>query len=400
MNENIISVEVKERAIKNIIIALSNSNDSVGISSDKLDQIKMSLNEIYPDSKCTDVLFTVNVDKLPFGIYIDPHITRYELIDIFFENNDFNKSKPNIVKYKVEIDSKLFMEGLSPEDITKMLLHDVDMMLSVEIMDRLRNLVTVYTASLDVVSIRDSENANAILIYAIKDTLNKLASSLYGDYGFSFKNTDEMIDKISKLDYENVSIYDNFPKVIILQWAFMVYKDIKTNYNLIKSTLDDAKELTGSKLVKDTIDKTLSAINRTGFDFMDEAVSLPNFLDKQNISLNETSIFKSLKTSGLRAIENDYYEYAILVKSASDENEAMYALRGINTRINILTDYIYNTPGISDAERRHWESVVMQYQELRVKLTKKNIINKKSYGLWFDYSKLDNLDRTEDDSEY
>ena len=75
----------------------------------------------------------------------------------------------------------------------------------------------------------------------------------------------------------------------------------------------------------------------------------------------------------------------------------MFALRGINTRINILTDYIYNTPNISEAERRHWESVVQMYQDLRIRLTKKNIINKKSYGLWFDYSKLDNLDKPAND---
>ena len=72
----------------------------------------------------------------------------------------------------------------------------------------------------------------------------------------------------------------------------------------------------------------------------------------------------------------------------------MYALRGINTRINILTDYIYNTPGLSESERKHWEGVIQMYQELRIKLTKKNIINKKSYGLYFDYSQLDNLDNT------
>jgi hypothetical protein len=284
------------------------------------------------------------------------------------------------------------MEGLTPEDITKIIIHDVEMMLSVDIIDKLENLIDIYCASIDTISIKNSVNANSILIYAIKDTLNKLASSFYGKYDFQFNINDEMIDKISKLEYENISIYDNFPKVIILQWAFMVYKDIKTNYNLIKSTLDDAKELTGSKLIKDTIDNTIFAINRTGFEFVDESMELTKFLDKRNIPLNEASIFKSLKTSGLRAIENDYYEYAILVKSASDENEAMYALRGINTRINILTDYIYNTPGLSEAERRHWEGVVQMYQDLRIKLSKRNIINKKSYGLFFDYSQLDNLD--------
>ena len=393
MNENIISIEEKEQAIKNIIIALSDNTDSVGINSERLDEICRSLNIRFENAKCTKVMYTLNVDKLPFGIYIDPKITNYNLMDILFEdrNNEFR-----INEYTVEIDSKLFMEGLTPEDITKMILHDVELTLSVDVIDKLKSLIDIYTATLDTVSIKNSINANAILIYAIKDTINKLSSSLYGKYDFKFY-VDEIIDKVSKLDYENISIYDNFPKVIILQWAFMVYDDIKTNYSMIKSTLEEAKELTGSRLIQDTIDKTLTSISRTGYEFVDESTSLVKFIDAKNIPLNEVSIFKSLKTSGLRAIENDYYEYAILVKSASDENEAMYALRGINTRINILTDYIYNTPGISDAERRHWEGVIQMYQDLRIKLTKKNIINKKSYGIWFDYSKLDNLDRNDDD---
>lgn len=393
MEENIISVEEKERAIKNIIIALSEDTYSVKMDKSRLEEICNSLNTLFEDAKCKEVIYTVNSDKLPFGIYIDPVISNYDLMNILFENNDI----PFRVKeYRVEIDSKLFMEGLSPEDITKMILHDVELMLSAEVADKLRSLITIYTASIDTISVKNSINDNSILIYAIKDTLNKLSSSLYGKYDFKFA-VDEMIDKISKVDYENISIYDNFPKVIILQWAFMVYSDIKTNYAMIKSTLEEAKDLTGSVLIKDTIDKTIAAINRTGFELIDESVDLPKFIDKKNIPLNEVSIFKSLKTNGLRAIENDYYEYAILVKSASDENEAMYALRGINTRINILTDYIYNTPGMSDAERKHWEGVIQMYQDLRIKLTKKNIINKKSYGIWFDYSKLDNLDKAESD---
>lgn len=393
MNDENISVEVKERAIKNIIVALSDNTESVGIAEERLEEIRNSLNSLFDYAQCEKVIYTINTDKLPFGIYIDPKITNYDLMNLLFEDRS---SEFKISRYTVEIDSKLFMEGLSPDDITKMILHDVEIMLSGDAVDKLKNLIDIYTASIDTVSIRSSINANAILIYAIKDTLNKLSSSLYGKYDFKFY-TDEIIDKISKLDYENISIYDSFPKVIILQWAFMVYNDLKTNYAMIKSTLEEAKDITGSKLIQNIIDKTLAAINRTGYELVDESASLVKFIDAKNIPLNEVSIFKSLKTSGLRAIENDYYEYAILVKSASDENEAMYALRGINTRINILTDYIYNTPNISDSERKHWEGVVQMYQDLRIKLTKKNILNKKSYGIWFDYSKLDNLDKSEED---
>ena len=395
MNDQIIDMDAKQQAIKNIVIALSDNTDSIGLSSDRLDEICRSLNVIFEGkAECKKVIYTTNINKLPFGIFIDPKIGNYDLMKILFEND--HKS-PSINEYSVEIDSKLFMEGLTPEDITKMILHDVEIMISEEVMDKLKSLIDIYvTDTLDSINIKESLNANSILIYAIKDTLNKLSSSLYGNYDFIFA-TDEIIDKISKADYTNISIFDNFPKVIILQWAFMVYTDIKTNYSLIKNTLEDAKEVTGSKFVRDIIDKTLAGISRSSYDLLDESMDLCKFIDQKNIPLSEASIFKSLKTSGLRAIENDYYEYAILVKSASDENEAMFALRGINTRINILTDYIYNTPNISDTERRHLEGVVQMYQDLRIRLTKKNILNKKSYGLWFDYSKLDNLDRPSDD---
>lgn len=390
-DEKIISIAEKEQAIKNITIALSSEDtNSIDISNDKLDQIKRSLNTIFDQAECKEVIYTVNIDKIPFGIYIDPLIENNYLVKLLFETEDFS-----IRKYKIEIDSKLFMEGLTAEDVTEMIIHDVELMLSREIIDKFKSLLDIYVANtIDFISIKDSINANSILIYAIKDTLNKLASSICGKYDFKFT-----YDKISKKNYENISIFDNFPKVIILQWAFDVYRDIKTNYSMIKYTLEEAKDVTGSKLTKDIIDNVLFNISRAGFELTNEdaEMDLVKFIDKNNIPLTEASIFKSLKTSGLRAIENDYYEYAILVKSASDENEAMYALRGINTRINILTDYIYNTPGLSDSERKHWENVVMMYQDLRIKLTKKNIINKKSYGIWFDYSKLDNLDNNTSD---
>ena len=397
MNDTIISMEEKDRAIKNITIALSDYSDSIGISKVRLDEICRSLNILYPNFHCQKVIYTTNIDKLPFGIFIDPTILNYDLTQILFDNDQGYK----LDAYQLEIDSKLFMEGLEPEDITKIILHDVELMSSVDIITKLRALIDIYAVdTIDSISIRDSINANSILIYAIKDTLNKLSSCLYNNYGFNYTE-DEMLARISKLDYKSISMYDSFPKVIILQWAFMIYKDLKTNYNLVKDTLEEAKEITGSVLVKNIINYTLTAIGRAGITInndINESVSIDKFLDRKNVVLSEISIFKSLKTSGLRAIENDYYEYSILVKTASDENEALYALRGINTRINILTDYLYNTPNLSESERKHWENVVMMYQELRVKLTKRNIINKKSYGIWFDYSKLDNLDNQSSES--
>ena len=69
----------------------------------------------------------------------------------------------------------------------------------------------------------------------------------------------------------------------------------------------------------------------------------------------------------------------------------MYILRQINTRLSILEDYLYNTPGLSDAEKSRWGNLANQYRELRVELAKKNVAAKKAYGIFIDYEKLDNL---------
>jgi hypothetical protein len=80
------------------------------------------------------------------------------------------------------------------------------------------------------------------------------------------------------------------------------------------------------------------------------------------------------------------------MKNCETEEDAMYIIHGINTRLNVLEDYIVNTPELSDAERRRWEGLATKYRTLREELIKKNITNKKQYGLFFDYDQLDRMD--------
>ena len=393
----------KKQAINNIIAALSEqiTSEKVKLSQDNLDSIKVALDSIFENGNCKRVLYTVNTDKVPFGIYINHCLNQYTVNQILFDNVPFI----NDFAYEVEIDSKLFDLGFTPEEVTEILIHDVNIAISNTIFTKLRNIINVYALhNMEYIDITNNKDQKSILLYGFKDTLYKLYSSLYGNYDDpdSVLNLDtELQDKISKTYYNNSSIFDNFPKVIILQWAFMVYKDIKHYGTIAKEALTNAKAFTGSVLIKKEIDSVLAALSRVDMtitestSFSENKRYIDNLINSVRC-ISEGSIFKALKVNGLRAIENDYYEYAILVKSASDENEAMYALRGINTRISILSDYIYNT-NISDAEKKHWEDVIALYQDLRVKLTKKNIINKKQYGLFFDYSQLDNLDKKEND---
>ena len=95
--------------------------------------------------------------------------------------------------------------------------------------------------------------------------------------------------------------------------------------------------------------------------------------------------------NGLRGIEDDLYEYKIRFKNCETEEEAMYILRQINTRISILEDYLYNTE-VSPAEAARWRSVIDSYRSLRDELGRKKISNKKQYGICVDYDALDKLD--------
>jgi hypothetical protein len=164
------------------------------------------------------------------------------------------------------------------------------------------------------------------------------------------------------------------PKLSVLEWMFIMYRDMKLNSATIVDTLKDAKLCTGSKIEQKEIDKTIESVNRIDMTMLSE------------------SLFGNLKKSGLRSIEADLYEFAMRIKNCSTEEDAMYILGGINSRLSILDDYIANTENLSDYEKQHWQEVAAKYRALREVLAKKKIWSKAQYGLFVDYNQLDKLD--------
>lgn len=395
---NILSTRPEDRAIL--------------IDNNHLDDIKNILNKIFENRiECKDILYTYNTDKPFFGIHINPKINNSQAISILVADEDLT----NIYygSYQLELDSKLFDIDLSCKEITSLILFEISSMLdSYDTIGKVKALIDLEILSIDdVVSIRNSVNYCQFAIYAIKDTLYKVSS-------FMFKQDPEELTsnkliqaaeleeavlsaqgKITSSDYGTGDGVRE-PKTIILHWFFTTYKDIKFNSSIIKDSLTDAKSFTGSKLLKMEIDKTIAAIDRIYVSPTNESVSINRVLESKNLhSINELSLFKSLKANGLRSIEDALYEFTLRIKNCDTEEDAMYILRGINTRLNILEDYLYNTPDLSEYDRKHWESVVREYRKLREVLAKKKIVNKKQYGLFFDYDQLDYLDQNNNQSD-
>ena len=365
-----------------------------------LSDIKNILNEIF-DAKCTDIIYTKNTDNQFFGIRINPAIDAQKAMIILTTDE-----RVKIEKYQIELDSKLFDIDLDSKELVALLIFEISSMVdSYEIIDNIRGLVDSYVTSQDdFIRIRNSVNYSQLIIFAFKDTLYKLSSSMFKEdpeeltlnkWIQALDLQEEIVSGQNKIATSVNGVGDTVrsPKTIILSWMLTMYKDMKTNSDSVRYTLTDAKNFTGSKLEKMEIDKTLTSIDRINVQSVIEAKDINEVFERKAMhSLNEVSLFKSLKQSGLRSIEDDLYEFAIRVKNCSTEEDAMYIVRGINTRLNILEDYLANTPNISEIETKKWTEVANKYRALRIELTKKKIWDKSSYNIWVDYNKLDELD--------
>lgn len=397
------SVDKLESILLNVIY-LKPEERLVAPNIEHLSDIKAALNCIFADCTCQSVLYSLNTDKPFFGIRVNPVMSAQDAVTILTTDEKIKFSK-----YSVELDSKLFEIEMDAAEITAMIIHEVAAMIdSYEVVDQVRALIDLYLLSEDdIISIRDSINYSQLIIFALKDTLFKVSSAMFKEDPEDLTSNqmikeaeleDALISAQQKILSSSYGVGESVrtPKTIILRWMFMVYKDMSHNSEIIKYYLNDEKDFTASKLDIAEIDKTLEAISRIGAQSFTESVRIDKLLEsKAMYSVSEISLFKSLKSNGLKGIEDALYEYAIRIKNCETEEDAMYILRGINTRLGILEDYINNTPDMSDSERKHWTMVAMQYRKLREDLAKKKIWNKSQYGLFFDYSALDKLDEEE-----
>ena len=393
-------VEKLESVFVNILY-LKPEDRVVAPNMSNLADLRTIINSIFDENKCLDVLYTLNTDKQFFGIRINPAMSASDATVILSTDE-----KVRLVNYQIEFDSKLFDIGLSGDELVAITIYEIaSMMDNTEIFDNLRALIDCNVVTNDdVISIRDSVNYAQLIIFAIKDTMYKLSSMIFKDEPEDLltnpataatETGESLLSAREKIISSISGLGDTFrtPKPVILEWMFLMYRDMKINSGIISDTLNDAKAFTASRLEIAEIDKTLDAINRIDSSIIESKnIDLNHFFEKKHLnSLNEISLFRSLKKNGLRGIENELYEYTMRVKNCTDADDAYLVMRGINNRLGVLEDYIYSEQ-LSDSDRRHWEEVAQAYRDLRVVLSKKKLEGKQ-YGLFFDYNKLDELDK-------
>lgn len=353
-------------------------------SSSNMRALQKELNTFFKDSKCEGVIYTNNTDKLFFGMCVMPVISGRDAVDILQDDKSIR-----INSYYLEIDSKLFdpMLGLTSRELVSILLHEVGHIVNdTTPVDELRKEIDVYLArENETLVISDSIHYREILAYGLKDYIRRVGSLFekkddeiladefvyYCGFGKDLESAFKKIVKNQKLINKDVS-----NKFMVLRWTLSLYKDVKHKRIAAIRLLNRGKTLDSSKLESREKENVIRRLNRIDDDSLLES-SISEFKPKKGI-------FTNMRVKGMRALEEELFEFAIRLKTLNSEEDALVMIRQINYRISLIDEYI-RTENLSEDEKNRWYDLRDDYNNVREKIVEKDIGKSKAYGLWIQY---------------
>lgn len=337
----------------------------------ELNKIKDCLNKIFPDSKCVDVMYTVNTDKMFFGIVTLPILSPNEILNIMTSDED-----SKIATYKVELDSKLFCDtiDLSVDEITALIVHEVVRLVNDYYpINNARYLIDKTVLDYGI-TLKMSEYVPYIEIigYGIKEAARRSVSIFENNYlvpyylDETYELTDSLRRAITKLENKG-NLWDTEVdnKSIIIKWVVRLYTDILKYRIMSLHTLEKGIELTGSVLVVNEMKNMVKKLHRIDdYSLMQEASSIINFFnDSKKANLSALDRFKA---NGIKNYYDDFYEIQFEVNNMdNDRGTAVALLHKINSRMSVIDDYISTEPELNLQTKKRLADLYYKYDELR-----------------------------------
>lgn len=336
----------------------------------ELNKIKDCLNKIFPDSKCVDVMYTINTDKMFFGIVTLPILSPNEILNIMTSDED-----SKIATYKVELDSKLFcdMIDLSVDEITALIVHEVARLVNDYYpINNARYLIDKTVLDYGI-TLKMSEYVPYIEIigYGIKEAARRSVSIFENNYlvpyylDETYELTDSLRRAITKLENKG-NLWDTEVdnKSIIIKWVVRLYTDILKYRIMSLHTLEKGIELTGSVLIVNELKNIVKKLHRIDdYSLMQEASNIINFFNStKNATLNALDRFKA---NGIKNYYDDYYEIKFEYNNMdNDRGTAVALLHKINSRMSVIDDYI-STERVDTQTKKRLTELYYKYDELR-----------------------------------
>lgn len=349
------------------------------------------------DVKCTKVIFNENVDKPFFGIMVIPRIKNIK--DFILYPNRVYK----ILDYRVEIDGKLFSQYcFNNIEVALIMIHEIyGAICDSSVPTVIKDAINVYLANIDEVEL----NANSIdynyelFEVGIEDAIRKVNSLFFKDMCCVEEIHNDYIDNVlDNMRVEFKTVTDRIIKTrsymdkkylgrfAILSWILKIFKSMKFIRMDALNILLDSIHYEPSQLVISQINKMIHSLKYVkkgdAKSYLNESVVSESF--KDFIS----SLGSKYKYNAYKTLEDELYEYSLKVKNVELNDEALYLLREINTRISLISEYVMN---YSDAETdkdklmlKNYKELLDKYNKLRSELVKKTTYKEKYLGLFVD----------------
>lgn len=359
-------------------------------NSSNLLELRNQLNRVYRDSNCRGVIYTNNTDKLFFGMCVLPVITDKDAVEIVQTDNPIR-----IREYYIEIDSKLFspMLNLNAAEVTAVVLHEVGHLVNdASPVETLRKQVDIYLArNGDTLSITDSIYYRNILAFGFSDAIRKLTSIFFDteeikadEYVIKCGYGEELESAMAKIQKNSWNINgDVNDKLVLMSWVLRLYKNVKIRRIAALRTIRKSKALTASELERKQLESLDNSLRRIDDSSLMESVVL------EFTKPNEK--FKEFKVKGLKGFESDYYEFNMIKRNVTDQDDALYLMRQINTRISVIENYL-ETETMSESERARWDKLFNKYITLRDELSSKLVYKDRFVGIQVNYPAIKGLD--------
>jgi hypothetical protein len=376
-------------------------------SQSNLNRLRNELNKFFPEATCNSVFYSDNKDKLFFGMAVVPSLTDEQVAAIALADGD-DKDLLRVKQYSIDIDSKLLDSlVLTDKELTAIVLHEVGHLVIDDSPAKIvqRNMDVYFKQNRTQMDANQLSYCPDVIRYGLEDAMVKAVSLWYRDeevaadsFVVSCGYGPELETALNKIGTNAYSMAKgaNVPKFIMLYWSLRVYKEVHLKRVAAVKTLDRAIGIEGSTLQKNKMNYLkkrlltyVAPIAAVKGDIQNPIsdVQIKEMAILTESFLVENKLFNSLKTTGLRSIENDYYEYQMRLNNVEDELDALQLLREINNRMSALDNYLAS-PKISEGERKKYLQLYNAYFKLREVLSKKKIWKKSQYGLYYNYNDL------------
>lgn len=376
-------------------------------SKENLETLKRYLNRFFEKTSiCSNIIYTSNIDKLFFGIYVLPSI---RVSDIYYTNENtqiIEPSKltpdiPRILQYSVEFDSRLFGDdlGLTSGEILSFLLHDIGTLVNDN--SPVKEIVKV----IDKYCIENNKDLilglgpkDRLLSFGIQSSLQKLTSifeksnvseihtksnqitsdyfkEIYGPY--YLENLIDGFNKIERAGFNYNKEVTN--KFLTLSWTLRNFFNFKESIIAVLHTLAKWRTLTPSKLERVTINLLISDIGdkiHKEFREMDLVLESSKLYEKLSIDLSKYK--DKLNLLDLKMQNSDDYE----------EDEVTNIITSINMDMGMIHGYCNTHPeSISPIEHKQWDDMYIKLNKMRKNLYKNASYYYKDYKIYNQWNK-------------